>query len=172
VLAALVPERVLPFASGDSRKRGPGRKNRGGAPKGERAPSLALPRKRGGTREGPAAASGLFPGAAIGNGCAVRRSASLLCEGSFGMAFLRVAWTKLGCKCIARTGVLFPPHRKRVEGQSVTSLFDNVDRSEKPMPRAAAAGPCPCHRRPCHRNVLNCSDSDRATTRCSSWVTT
>jgi hypothetical protein len=41
VLAALVPERVLPFASGDSRKRGPGRvgfpaHDRGGAPKGER----------------------------------------------------------------------------------------------------------------------------------------
>jgi len=42
VLAALVPERVLPFASGDSRKRGPGRvgfpaHDRGGAPKGERS---------------------------------------------------------------------------------------------------------------------------------------
>ena len=47
VLAALVPERVLPFASGDSRKRGlkPNRvknpaKCRGGAPKGERARSM------------------------------------------------------------------------------------------------------------------------------------
>src|SRR6202166_3171010 len=47
VLAALVPERVLPFASGGSRKRGPSRaegKNlgecRGGAPKGERARSM------------------------------------------------------------------------------------------------------------------------------------
>jgi len=42
VLAALVPERVLPFASGGSRKRGPGRvgfpaHDRGGAPKGERS---------------------------------------------------------------------------------------------------------------------------------------
>jgi hypothetical protein len=47
VLAALVPERVLPFASGGSRKRGLSRaevKNnlgcRGGAPKGERARSI------------------------------------------------------------------------------------------------------------------------------------
>jgi hypothetical protein len=46
VLAALVPERVLPFASGGSRKRGLSRaevKNlgcRGGAPKGERARSM------------------------------------------------------------------------------------------------------------------------------------
>jgi hypothetical protein len=48
VLAALVPERVLPFASGGSRKRwlkpspsGPNSRlgNRGGAPKGERARS-------------------------------------------------------------------------------------------------------------------------------------
>ena len=44
MLAALVPERVLPFASGGSRKRGPGRvgseilaHDRGGAPKGERS---------------------------------------------------------------------------------------------------------------------------------------
>src|ERR1700692_2021551 len=48
VLAALVPERVLPFASGDSRKRGPGRvgseipaHNRGGEPKGERSQMTA-----------------------------------------------------------------------------------------------------------------------------------
>ena len=46
MLAALVPERVLPFASGDSRKRGPGRvgfpaHDRGGAPKGERSPYRA-----------------------------------------------------------------------------------------------------------------------------------
>jgi hypothetical protein len=46
VLAALVPERVLPFASGDSRKRGLSRAGmkpatcRGGAPKGERARSV------------------------------------------------------------------------------------------------------------------------------------
>ena len=45
MLAALVPERVLPFASGDSRKRGPGRvgfpaHDRGGAPKGERSAYL------------------------------------------------------------------------------------------------------------------------------------
>ena len=53
VLAALVPERVLPFASGDSRKRGPSRaegKNlgecRGGAPKGERACSMRSRRPR------------------------------------------------------------------------------------------------------------------------------
>jgi hypothetical protein len=52
VLAALVPERVLPFASGDSRKRGLSRaegKNlgcRGGAPKGERARSMRSRRPR------------------------------------------------------------------------------------------------------------------------------
>jgi hypothetical protein len=56
VLAALVPERVLPFASGDSRKRGPGRvgnkipaHDRGGAPKGERSAyrAAAAPAHRG-----------------------------------------------------------------------------------------------------------------------------
>jgi hypothetical protein len=54
VLAALVPERVLPFASGGSRKRGPGRvgfpaHDRGGAPKGERPAyrAAAAPAHRG-----------------------------------------------------------------------------------------------------------------------------
>ena len=52
MLAALAPERVLPFASGGSRKRwltpsrGSSLGNRGGAPKGERAPLPTLPRKR------------------------------------------------------------------------------------------------------------------------------
>jgi hypothetical protein len=52
VLAALVPERVLPFASGGSRKRGLSRAEaqnlgcRGGAPKGERARSMRSARPR------------------------------------------------------------------------------------------------------------------------------
>jgi hypothetical protein len=53
VLAALVPERVLPFASGGSRKRGLSRAGaqkdlgcRGGAPKGERTRSMRSARPR------------------------------------------------------------------------------------------------------------------------------
>ncbi len=68
MLAALVPERVLPFASGGSRKRGPGRvgfpaHDRGGAPKGERS-----------RLSGRGCARALRRGNCW---CAVRRSASL-----------------------------------------------------------------------------------------------
>ena len=76
MLTALAPERVLPFGSGDSRKRGPGRvwdgeslaHDRGGAPEGERS-SYRI-----------AATSGAwFSGRGyLGLWCAVRRSASLV----------------------------------------------------------------------------------------------
>jgi len=47
VLAALAPGRVLPFAPGGSRKHGPRPRRRGGAPRGERAPSLTPPPQAG-----------------------------------------------------------------------------------------------------------------------------
>jgi hypothetical protein len=91
VLAALVPERVLPFASGGSRKRwlkpsrGSCLGNRGGAPKGERAPLPALPRKR-----ERAENKGARHTERCGTRwCACRRPASLLSREEFGMACVR-----------------------------------------------------------------------------------
>ena len=80
VLAALAPGRVLPFAPGNSRKRGPELSHRGqslgecrsGAPEGERAPTFgALPR--------PAHCRTVTSGSVARTlvGCASRRSASL-----------------------------------------------------------------------------------------------
>jgi hypothetical protein len=80
VLAALAPGRVLPFAPGNSRKRGPELSHRGqslgecrsGAPEGERAPTFgALPR--------PAHCRTVTSGSVARTlvGCASRRSAPL-----------------------------------------------------------------------------------------------
>ena len=79
VLAALAPGRVLPFAPGNSRKRGPELseairlcKCRGGAPEGERPPPVPSPASGGGK-----VARGRVPSDTALVGCAFRRSASL-----------------------------------------------------------------------------------------------
>ena len=102
VLAALAPERVLPFASGGSRKRGPGRagaktsaKCRGGAPKGERARRWLSPLRDGPTGRARTARQTVYAKSVNCRGrtpfgCVSRRSASLL--GRSWKGFLAVAW--------------------------------------------------------------------------------
>jgi hypothetical protein len=101
VLAALAPGRVLPFAPGNSRKRGPELsqslrafgERRGGAPRGERSPLGSLPRP-------PARLQDIAPtGAPL---------PSLCLEGNF-----RTSVAELGCQNASRErdSIPLPPTR-------------------------------------------------------------
>jgi hypothetical protein len=115
VLAALVPERVLPFASGGSRKRGLSRAEvkkprmpRWGAERRARPLHFLRSKASPGPRSSRSGKTGERARAAsfdAARWCASRRSASLLLREEFlatlfGLAFLGVA--KLGCEGASR----------------------------------------------------------------------